>query len=78
MYNIENRNKRPNVHEEMFEEPPVVNYPKTRRVKWEDRYKRATFYVENETLAELDRRAGTEKGEKTRMINEALQAYLGM
>lgn len=76
MSEIINRNQR-NPHRELFEdEQPVVNYPKTKKVKWEDRYTRATFYVQNDVLDDVNRMAGTEKGEKTRIINEALQNYL--
>lgn len=55
---------------------PSLNYPKTKKKKWEDNYTRATFYVQNDILDEVNRLAGTEKGEKTRIVNEALQAYL--
>lgn len=74
--NINNQNQRPTVHTEMFEEQPPLNYPKTKAKKWEDKYKRATFYVQNDTMAEIERYAGSEKGEKTRIINEALQDWL--
>ena len=49
----------------------------TRKKKWEDRFDRKTFYIEKETFAELERIAGGEKGEKTRIINQALQKFMG-
>lgn len=51
------------------------SYPKTKKKKWEDDYRRGTFYIRNDLLDELNFRAGTEKGEKTRIINVALQEY---
>lgn len=51
------------------------SYPKTKTNKWEDDYKRGTFYVRKDLLDELNFRAGTEKGVKTRIVNEALQEY---
>lgn len=53
----------------------LFNYPKTKKKKWEDDYKRGTFYIQNDVLEELNYRSGTEKGEKTRIVNEALQEY---
>ena len=50
-------------------------YP-TKKKKWEDNYKRATFYIQNDVMEELEYAAGNEKGEKTRIINEALQDWL--
>ncbi len=55
---------------------PPANYPKTKKKKWEDDYKRATFYVQKDTMAAVEAWAGNEKGEKTRIINEALQDWL--
>jgi uncharacterized protein (DUF4415 family) len=52
--------------------PPRVS----RRPKFEDMYTRQTFYIENELLEQMNQLAGGEKGEKTRIINEALRAYL--
>ncbi|SDE59637.1 hypothetical protein SAMN04487777_11751 [Priestia aryabhattai B8W22] len=67
----------PSVHDEIIqtEENKQPNFPKTKKVKWEDNYTRATVYIQNDTLAELNHRAGTEKGEKTRIVNEALQDF---
>lgn len=58
------------------QDTPRVNYPKTKKTKWEDQYKRATFYVQIDTMEEIEKFAGTEKGEKTKIINEALQDWL--
>jgi hypothetical protein len=52
--------------------------PPKRRVKFEDRYTRQTYYIQNELVAKINQIAENEKGEKTRIINEALRAYLGM
>ncbi|MBM7554411.1 hypothetical protein [Thalassobacillus pellis] len=49
--------------------------PKKKK-KFDDKYKRATFYVENDLIKQLDKQAGKEKGEKTRLVNEALRQYL--
>lgn len=67
----------PSVHDEIVqtEQNKPVTLPKTKKVKWEDNYTRATLYIENGRLDELNRRAGTEKGEKTRIINKALEDY---
>jgi len=67
----------PSVHDEIVqtEQNKPVTLPKTKKVKWEDNYTRATVYIQNDTLDELNRRAGTEKGLKTTIVNEALQAY---
>lgn len=67
----------PSVHDEIIqtEQNKQPNFPKTKKVKWEDNYTRATLYIENGRLDELNRRAGTEKGEKTRIINKALEDY---
>lgn len=48
----------------------------SRRPKFEESHTRATFYIQNELLEQLNQFDGNEKGEKTRMINEALEAYL--
>jgi len=65
------------VHDEIIqtEQNKQPNFPKTKSVKFEDKYTRATVYIMNDTLDELNRRAGTEKGEKTKIVNEALQAW---
>ncbi|UOR14158.1 hypothetical protein [Halobacillus amylolyticus] len=47
-----------------------------KKKKFEDKYKRATFYIENDIIKLLDKQAGKEKGEKTRLVNEALRQYL--
>ncbi|MCM3774051.1 hypothetical protein M3225_26910 [Priestia aryabhattai] len=67
----------PSVHDEIVqtEQNKPVNFPKTKKKKWEDNYTRATVYIQNDRLEELNRRAGTEKGEKTRIVNEALREY---
>ncbi|CAM3848638.1 hypothetical protein [Marinicrinis lubricantis] len=52
-----------------------VNIKKKRREKFEDKFARATFYIENGLLEKINAEAGNEKGEKTRIINEALRQY---
>lgn len=49
---------------------------KVKKKKFEEKYTRQTYYIDNELLRELNRIAGNEKGEKTRIINEALARYL--
>lgn len=56
-------------------EEPKSPYP-TKKNKWEDNYKRATFYVQKDVMAIIEREADNEKGEKTRIINEALQDWI--
>ena len=48
----------------------------TKRKKFEQAYTRQTYYIENTLLKQLNKLAGREKGEKTRIINEALERYL--
>lgn len=74
---------RPSVHKELIE-PENVNddvnvYGKkrTKKPKFEDRFVRHTSYIEKELLEKLNAAADGEKGEKTRIINEALRSYLG-
>jgi uncharacterized protein YjcR len=50
---------------------------KTKSKLWEDDHKRATFFVNNELLEKLNNEA-TEKGDKTKIINEALELRLGV
>lgn len=81
MSKITNNNQRPTNAADHF----LNNQPQqpqnltnaTRKKKWEDRFDRKTFYIEKETFAELERQAGGEKGEKTRIINQALQKFMG-
>ncbi|QQE81567.1 hypothetical protein GI364_24540 (plasmid) [Alicyclobacillus sp. SO9] len=47
-----------------------------RRKKFEERYSRATLYIENDLLELLNEVSGVEKGEKTRIVNDALRKYL--
>jgi Ribbon-helix-helix domain len=43
---------------------------------FEEEYSRATFYIENDLLQQIKEQAGRTKGEKTRIVNEAIQQYL--
>lgn len=52
-----------------------VNVQKKKR-KFEERFSRATVYIENDLLALLNQISEGEKGEKTRIVNDALRAYL--
>jgi hypothetical protein len=72
-------NENVNVNDDVNENVNVNVYvqPKVnRRPKFEDVYVRHTFFIERSLLEELNRRAAGEKGEKTRILNEALRAYL--
>jgi hypothetical protein len=51
---------------------------KKKKMKFEDRFSRATFYIQNEILEKLNEEAGEEKGEKTRIINDALKQHFNM
>jgi len=53
-----------------------VDVNETKKKKFEDMYTRATFYINNDLLSWLKEVCGDEKGEKTRIINEALRAYM--
>lgn len=49
-----------------------INIPKQ---KFEETHTRATFYIENELLKNLEFASSKGKGEKTRIINEALRNW---
>jgi uncharacterized protein (DUF4415 family) len=53
-----------------------VNKKERKRKKFEDNFTRQTYYIQNDLLEKLNEVAGSEKGEKTRIINEALRKYL--
>ncbi len=75
---------RPSVHKELIEaenvnennDVNVYGKKRTKKLKFEDRFVRHTSYIEKELLEKLNKAAGGEKGEKTRIINEALHGYL--
>ncbi len=47
------------------------------RILFESRYKRETYYIREDLAREINRRsAAVGKGEKTRIINQALEAFL--
>lgn len=72
-----NRNVNVNVNDDTNTNINVYSPPRVnRRPKFEDTHTRQTYYIENELLEELTQLAGNEKGEKTRIINEALRGYL--
>ena len=49
------------------------------RILFESRYKRETYYIREDLAREINRRsAAVGKGEKTRIINQALVQYLAM
>ncbi|MDA5111006.1 hypothetical protein [Brevibacillus thermoruber] len=52
-----------------------VNVKTKRKKKFEETHTRQTYYIENDLLLRLNAIAGNEKGEKTRIINEALRQY---
>lgn len=43
---------------------------------FEEEYSRATFYIENNLLQQIKEHAGKTKGEKTRIVNEAIKEYM--
>ena len=47
-----------------------------KRKKFEELYKRDTFWIQNELKDRLDAYCKGERGEKTRIVNEALKAYM--
>ena len=49
------------------------------RILFESRYKRETYYIREDLVREINQRsAAVGKGEKTRIINQALAQYLAM
>jgi len=66
----------PSVHSQLIDSIDPGIPTKKRKVKFEEKYTRATFYIENDLLKELDKEARDEKGEKTRIVNEAIRKYL--
>ena len=57
-------------------QPPA---PPVQRRRFEACYKRETYYVREELVEEINRRsAAVGKGEKTRIINQALAEFLGL
>jgi hypothetical protein len=74
----------PSVHQELID--PVnkntnvdvdvnVNVNKKKKKRFEDMHTRATFYVANDLLDKINKEVDGERGEKTRIINEALRMY---
>lgn len=53
-----------------------VNVNKSRKLKFEDKFSRATVFIENDLLQQLEKLAEKGKGEKTRIVNEALREWL--
>ena len=57
-------------------QPPA---PPPQRRRFEACYKRETYYIREELVEEINRRsAAVGKGEKTRIINQALAEFLGL
>jgi hypothetical protein len=49
-----------------------------RKVRFDEKYKKMTFYILKELAELIDEEAEGEKGEKTRIINDALKMYFGL
>jgi hypothetical protein len=47
-----------------------------KRKKFEELYKRDTFWIQNDLKDRLDAYCKGERGEKTRIVNEALKEYM--
>ncbi|WP_026701705.1 hypothetical protein [Salibacterium aidingense] len=54
----------------------VKKRPKQKKLKFEDTHTKDTFYVKNDILKAINRLANKQKGEKTRIVNEALYDYI--
>lgn len=52
-----------------------VNKPMKKK-KFEDRYSRQTVWIEDDIIKRISDLTKNERGEKTRIINEALRKYL--
>lgn len=49
-----------------------------RKVKFDQKYHKMTFYVNKELVDLINEEAAGERGGKTRIINEALKMYFGL
>lgn len=69
-------------HQSLFGQEKEIKASKEKKAEparkklFEEEYSRATFHIENELLKQLKKKAGRTKGEKTRIVNEAIQEYL--
>ncbi|OMC62776.1 hypothetical protein BK126_28340 [Paenibacillus sp. FSL H7-0326] len=65
------------VHPELIDSSTEVpTTPKPKKKKFEELHKRDTVWIENELKKRLDRESVENgRGEKTRIINEALRRY---
>lgn len=64
-----------NVNENVYVDVNV-NIDKPKRKRFEETHSRQTYYIENDLIEKLNQQAGSEKGEKTRIVNEAIRWYL--
>ncbi len=76
-----NENVNVNVNANAFQADHATNAGKgpakrEKRKKFEELYKRDTFWIQNELKDRLDAYCKGERGEKTRVINEALKEYM--
>lgn len=63
------------VHSELID-TTISNQTKPQKKKFEDLYRRDTFWLKNELKDKLDQHSiNGGRGEKTRIINEALELY---
>jgi Ribbon-helix-helix domain len=70
-------------HQSLFTEETEIKKTEEKKAEsprkkklFEEEYSRATFYIENDLLQQIKEHAGRTKGEKTRIVNEAIQEYL--
>lgn len=77
--NVGNENVEP-IHESTPKASTRKRKPRSKKdlekEKFINKYQPRTFYVRPELLKKFDKYSGGLKGEKTRMINEALEEYL--
>ncbi|MNI46799.1 hypothetical protein D3C73_1012810 [compost metagenome] len=76
---IKNSN-RPSIHNELIDsgngqvdQGPVK---REKKKKFEELYTRSTIWIENDILKKIEQTAAGERGEKTRIVNDALKMYL--
>lgn len=65
-----------NVNVDVNDFEKAVEQPKKKKPKFEELHTRHTIYIRNDIGEKLDELCGGERGEKTRIINEALEKYL--
>jgi len=77
---LKNKIKRDPVHTQLIDTTNGladmgVQILKTKK-KFEETHTRQTYYIENDLIDAINKIAGSQKGAKTQIINEAIRRYL--